>query len=134
MLIYNKMGVDYEKCDSCKECLVTDMFSYCFCCENSINGLCKYCVPEMNCVDEDRHLCDNCLQNATDEEIKSGADNYHIKNISKILKGVKKIRKKCFSKEVINKRLQEEINECNNEIEILQNRIIKLQNKINKNI
>lgn len=88
------MGVDYEKCDNCKECRPTDMFGICFCCENYINRLCYDCIPEINCVDKlhENYLCDQCLQNATNEDIKYGANNYNIKNISKILKYVKKVR------------------------------------------
>jgi hypothetical protein len=126
------MGVDYEKCDYCKECRPTDMFTTCFCCEDIIDGSCIDCAPAINCVDEkyENYLCDQCLQNATDEDIKSGADNYGVKHISKILKYVKKIRKKCFTKEHVNERLQEEIDECNKEIESIQKRVIKLQNRI----
>jgi hypothetical protein len=127
-----KMGVDYEKCDGCGECLNTQCFSACFCCEDK--DLCYDCTPERNCVDtkEENYMCDRCLQNDTDEDIKSGAKNYGVKNVSKILKYVKKRRKDYFTKELKQKQLQEKIYKCNNEINKLQSELLKYENEIKK--
>ncbi len=75
-------------------------------------------------------MCDNCLQNATDEDIKRGADNYGVKNIQKILKYVRKIRKDYFTKEFKQKQIQEKINKCNKQIERLQKEVLMYENEI----
>ncbi len=46
------MGIDYEKCDKCRDCIPTEYFPNCFCCEDLIEDLCCDCVPERNYVDD----------------------------------------------------------------------------------
>ena len=122
------MGVDFEKCENCHECLNTQCFPNCFCCDNMIDDLCCDCVPVHNCVDikHEDYLCDDCIQNETDDEIKRCGDNYHVKNITKIIKQVKKLRKTHFNKQGRMKKLQEkkerylkDIENLNDEIEAI---------------
>jgi hypothetical protein len=102
------MGVDYAKCEKCKDCLNTQDFPNCFCCDNMIDDLCCDCVPDHNCVDEkhEDYMCDDCIQNSTDDEIKQHADNYYVKNVNKIIKRVKKLRKTHFTKDEQLKKLK----------------------------
>jgi hypothetical protein len=91
------MGVDYEKCEQCGECLNTQCFPICFCCEDG-DFACYDCVPAHNCVDEKHkdYMCDECIQNSTDDQIKEDAVNYSVKNVTKIIKQVKKLKKTHF--------------------------------------
>ena len=104
------MGVDFEKCDNCKECLNTQCFPNCFCCDNMTNDLCCDCVPAHNCVDEKHkdYMCDDCIQNITDEKIKESGTNYGLKilNVTKIIRQVKKLRKTHFTKDEQLKKLK----------------------------
>ena len=121
------MSVDFPKCKKCNECLNSQYFPCCFCCEDMEPCLCYYCVSDHNCVDTEhkKFMCDCSFKNATDEDIKLGADNYYIENVSKIIINVKGIRKRYFNKEQINKRLQVKINDCNKEIANLQKKYEK---------
>lgn len=124
------MGVDFEKCDNCKECLNTQCFPNCFCCYDSIDDLCCDCVPDRNCVDEkhEDYMCDECIQNSTDDEIKESGTNYGVKilNVTKIIRQVKKLRQTYFNKAERLKRLQskkerylKDIEDLNNEIDAI---------------
>jgi hypothetical protein len=126
------MGVDYEKCPECHECMITDRFPICFCCENRIDGLCRWCVSSINCVDKKQndYLCNDCLENASNDDIESGGGNYHVKNIKSILKVVKKLRKSHFTKELKLEKLQANIDRCNKEIDDLQKEIVEYKNLI----
>jgi hypothetical protein len=51
-------------------------------------------------------MCDECIQYMTDEDIKRHADNYYVKNVNKIIKRVKKLRKTHFTKDEQLKKLK----------------------------
>ncbi len=44
-------------------------------------------------IENEYYMCDECIQHETDDEIKRGADNYFIKNVTKIIKQVNKLKK-----------------------------------------
>jgi len=126
------MGVDFQKCDGCHECLNTQCFPDCFCCRCSIDGLCCDCIEDINCFDttNETYLCNLCLCNATYEDLESGADSYGVLNVNKIIKVVKRLRKTHFTKEWKIKQLTDKIDRCKENINNLQRNVLKYEKQI----
>jgi hypothetical protein len=120
------MGGEIKKiisCENCGECDCSEYFLTCFCCEAG-EYVCINCVIIDNCVDkkQDSYMCDDCIINAPDEKIIGGANRYRhlVKNVDKIIKRVKKLRKTVFSDIEINVKINNgDIQELNNELKII---------------